>query len=38
VQIIPLRTGVPAFAHVVMNTEDGKSLVFYEPIQASVMG
>jgi hypothetical protein len=38
VQIIPLRTGVPAFAHVVMSTEDGKSLAFYEPIQASVMG
>jgi hypothetical protein len=38
VQIIPLMTGVEANAHVVMSTEDGKSLAYYAPIQATVMG
>ena len=38
VQIIPMSVGVPANAHIVMSTEDGKSLAYYEPIQTTVMG
>jgi hypothetical protein len=38
VQIIPMSVGVPANAHLVMSTADGKSLAYYEPIQANVMG
>jgi hypothetical protein len=38
VQIIPLMVGVPANAHIVINTEDGKSMGYYAPVQATVMG
>lgn len=38
VQIIPLMTGVQANAHIVIDTEDGKSLGYYAPIQTTVMG
>jgi hypothetical protein len=38
VQIIPLTVGVPANAHIVMSTADGKSLAYYAPIQVSMRG
>ena len=38
VQIIPLTAGVQANAHIVLNAEDGKSMGYYAPIQATVMG
>ena len=38
VQIIPLTVGVPANAHIVMSAEDGKSLAYYAPVQATAFG
>jgi hypothetical protein len=37
VQIIPLTVGLPANAHIVMSTADGKSLAYYAPIQATTV-